>query len=111
MPCLAALCLAAGTFTITDGDTFRTEAQAYRIWGIDAPEPAEDGGFAAEAALVALIGGQDLACEIMDRDRYGRDVVRCETPDGSDIACALVAGGHARDWPRYSGGYYGECDD
>lgn len=110
MTCLAALCIFAGTFTVTDGDTFRTEAQAYRVWGIDAPEPGHPGGFAASAAMTALIGGQDLACEIMDRDRYGRDVVRCAIDGGTDIACAMVLAGHARDWPRYSGGYYAGCE-
>jgi endonuclease YncB( thermonuclease family) len=110
MTCLAALCIAAGTFTVTDGDTFRTEAQAYRIWGIDAPEPREAGGFAAAAGLTALIGGEGLACEVMDRDRFDRDVVRCTLPDGTDIACAMVAAGLARDWPRFSGGHYAGCE-
>lgn len=114
LTCLAALCIAAGTFTIVDGDTFRTQNMSYRIWGIDAPEPRDPGGIASEAALTALIGGQDLACEILDRDHYGRDVVRCTLASGvqagTDIACAMVAAGQAWDWPRYSGGYYSQCD-
>lgn len=110
MTCPLALCLAIASFTVIDGDTLRRPgAPNVRLWGIDAPELGEARGPAARDALRALVEGRPLACDPLDVDRYGRDVARCFLPDGTDIACAMVALGHARDWPRYSGGAYSTC--
>lgn len=109
MFCSLALCLAASSYSITDGDTLRFGDLRIRLWGIDAPEPHRPGGLEARAALVALTAGLPLACEVVDIDSYGRTVARCQLPGEKDIACAMVAQGHARDWPRYSGGAYAGC--
>ena len=98
-----------GAFAI-DGDTFDVNGDRYRIWGIDAPERSEVGGSEATRMLRDLIRGQSLDCTMIDRDPYGRSVVRCILPQGADIACEMVRSGHAVDWPRYSNGYYAECD-
>ena len=95
---------------VVDGDTLKHEGRKYRLWGIDAPESDKPGGRAARDALRAILAGRTLACEVMDTDRYGREVIRCALPDGTDPACTLVAQGHARDWPRYSGGFYRACE-
>ena len=106
----AAIALAPGGYRVIDGDTLgRPAAPAIRLWGIDAPEAGTPAGDAATAALAALVAGRALSCRPMDRDRYGRTVARCRLPDGRDAACAMVAAGHARDWPRFSGGAYREC--
>lgn len=73
------------SYTVTDGDTLRADGVGIRLWGIDAPEPDEPGGPEATAAMRHLT-------------------------DGRDLACVLVAGGWARDWPHYSGGAYAGCE-
>lgn len=107
--CLRDLCLGAGAYTIIDGDTIRRDnAPNIRLWGIDAPEMSDPAGAASRRGLQATTGGQALACDVVDTDRYGRIVGRCYV-DGFDLACAMVAGGWAQDWPRYSGGAYEGC--
>lgn len=107
---IGATCLAVLSYGIHDGDTItRADAPNLRIWGVDSPELRDPGGNAAGAALAALTAGQPLACRVENSDRYGRLVVQCWLPDGRDIACEMVAAGHAQDWPRYSGGHYAGC--
>ena len=91
-----------------DGDTFKIDGHRIRLWGIDAPERSEIGGTAATLALQGLLD-RGVTCQAVDVDRYGRTVAICMLDDGTDIACALVAMGHARDWPRYSKGRYEGC--
>ena len=105
---LASIILAAGIH-VHDGDTIGRGPDRVRIWGIDAPELQEPGGKASRDHLRALIEGQALACTMIERDRYGRRVMRCTLPGGVDLACAMVDAGHAQDWPRYSGGAYAGC--
>lgn len=98
--------------SVWDGDTFRSSAfsERLRVWGIDAPE-LEDrpAGPASGNALRSMIDGKDLTCVVIDLDQYDRFVVRCQL-DGRDIARAMIDMGHAVEWCRFSGGYYGECD-
>jgi endonuclease YncB( thermonuclease family) len=96
-------------YLVIDGDTLKADDFKVRIWGIDAPELSEPAGAASHAALVAVTDGQTLTCAPKYLDRYGRTVALCMVPSGEDIACAMVALGQAKDWPRYSGGYYAEC--
>lgn len=88
-----------------DGDSLYVGGREIRLWGIDAPEFPTAAGRAAKAALRRLAGGRWIVCEVKARDRYDRAVALCRTA-GADLAAALVASGHARDWPAYSGGYY-----
>lgn len=111
LTCLAAICL-TGVVAI-DGDTLRIDAPGkdlrLRLWGISAPEIRDPGGTAARSALADLVHRRQLACDLMDVDRYSRPVVRCALPGGADLACEMVRTGHARDWPRYSRGAYARC--
>ena len=50
--------------------------------------------------------GQVLDCHVRDIDRYKRRVAQCFLPDGRDIGALMVASGLARDYTRYSKGYY-----
>jgi len=97
--------------SVTDGDTFRMVnlKPAIRVWGLDAPEREEAGGYAATHALSVLISDQLLRCHIKDVDRYGRIVGLCFLPDGRDIAAAMIQLRVAQEYCRYSGGFYGTC--
>lgn len=106
---IAAFVLSA--FVIVDGDTLKSGDHKIRLWGIDAAEINNPGGFEAKAALLAITRGQALTCEEINVDRYGRTVARCFLPSGADISCLMVNSGHARDWPKYSGGYYAGCEN
>ena len=87
------------------GDTLHIGEKRIRLWGIDAPELSNDGGLAAKEGLNKHIGGHAITCWQKDTDRYGRIVAQCFF-DGEDVAEWLILNGHARDWPKYSGGYY-----
>ncbi len=98
---------------IIDGDTVEISGQKVRLHGIDAPESRQTcikGGVEwlcgkeAIKAIGAIVGRSEVACEVMDTDRYGRIVGRCVT-DGNDISEALVAQGLALAYRKYSKDY------
>ncbi len=105
---IASIILSAGIH-VHDGDTIGRGPDRVRIWGIDAPELSEAGGKASRDYLRGMIAGKRLSCGLVERDRYGRRVMQCHLPNGADLACQMVAAGHAEDWPRYSGGAYAGC--
>lgn len=90
-----------------------------RLCGIDAPD-RHAGRAAAKAALGELVAGVEVRCLTVgggtpcdgrSKARVGRGgaqrvVAQCWV-GGADIAAELVRQGHACDWPRYSGGWYG----
>jgi endonuclease YncB( thermonuclease family) len=94
-----------------DGDTFRLQdlEPSIRIWGLDAPERGQPGGAEATNMLQNLIQGQTMTCRIRDIDRYDRIVGQCFLSDGQDIAAEMIEARVAREYCRYSGGYYGTC--
>jgi micrococcal nuclease len=96
---------------VLDGDTFtlRGESRRIRVWGLDAPEWDQRGGSNATATLRSLISGETLRCSVLDIDRYGRLVGQCLLPNGRDIAAEMIRSGAAREFCRYSHGYYGTC--
>ena len=47
-----------------------------RLFGIDAPELTQRGGWKARGALIGLAGGHEVAVEPVDLDCYGRIVAR-----------------------------------
>ncbi len=96
---------------VTDGDTFRLSGLdvAVRVWGLDAPERKQRGGTAATNAMRDLIDGKTLTCVERDIDRYRRVLGQCFLENGQDIAAAMIAAGVAREYCRYSRGFYGTC--
>ena len=92
-----------------DGDTLTAGGQAVRLWGVDAPEMDRAAGRRAAGHLRQLIRGAEITCRIKDVDDYDRIVGQCFDAQGRDLACLMVGAGHARDWPRFSGGYYRVC--
>ncbi len=93
---------------VTDGDTIRCNDTKVRIWGIDSPEMSELAGHRARRHMIELTRGQRVTCHPRGHDRYRRTVARCFVGK-TDLACAMVRAGHARDWPRYSRGFYARC--
>lgn len=93
---------------VVDGDTLYLEGVSTRIrlWGVDAPERDENGFDKASETLAALVAGRVLACEQVDTDPYARIVARCFIDDGRDLSAAMIASGAAREYLRFTGGYY-----
>ena len=92
------------TVRITDGDTFRCGSTRVRLYGIDAPElpghcrqgractPGDP--YASTYNLAALLSRGGVVCRAVDRDAYGRTVVRCSAA-GTDMSCSQLSGGFA----------------
>ena len=105
-----------GVARVIDGDTLDVGGVRVRLHGVDAFERSQtcdrpQGPWACGAAAVAAMEnqaeGRRLVCEVLDTDRYGRKVSRCER-DGIDVAEALVKGGLALAYRRYSRDYVDE---
>jgi len=93
---------------VVDGDTLylNNVETRIRLWGLDAPERGEKGGNAATRALREIAHGERLTCKEVDIDRYGRIVGQCFLADGGDVTALMIESGKAREYVRYSGGYY-----
>lgn len=107
-------CSADEAVRVIDGDGIELNGVDYRLWGVDAPEKAQEcerGGLPypcgqdAKDALTALVKGKAVICETLYLDRYKRPVARCEA-DGLDLGSAMVRQGWAIDYRRFSKGYY-----
>lgn len=101
----------SGAATVIDGDTIVVAGQLVRLHGIDAPELDQTFwwrgqqvacGTMSLAALEALTAGVKVRCEAIERDRYGRLVAKCYSPNGIDIGRRLVSSGWALAYRRYS---------
>lgn len=106
----------ASNITVTDGDTFKTEAGKFRLWGVDAFEKKQDCyddnnqpykcGIKAKETLQKIF--QDAAkieCIETTKDRYKRSIAKCEI-DGVELGKLLVQSGWAMDYTQYSGGHF-----
>lgn len=105
-----------GVGRVIDGDTLDVGGVRIRLHGMDAFERDQmcDGprglwacGAAARDALKARAEGRRLVCQVLDTDRYGRKVSRCER-EGADVGRALVMDGLALAYRRYSQDYVDE---
>jgi len=103
-----------GPVKVIDGDTIDVAGVRVRIHGIDAPElkqtfwwqgRQQDCGAMALAALEALTAGVKVRCDIIERDRHGRLVAKCFSPNGVDIGRRMVAAGWALAYRQYSKDY------
>ncbi|MCW1954706.1 MAG: thermonuclease family protein [Roseobacter sp.] len=104
----------AGRIDVVDGDTLRISGETVRLFGIDAPElaqecEAENGavwacGRWARAQMRDAFQGRFARCVEEGRDRYGRSVARCDVA-GVDLGRWLVERGVAFAYRRYSMAY------
>ena len=92
-----------GVAQVIDGDTIDVAGQRIRLYGIDAPELAQncihatgewDCGRRAALWLQQLISTNELSCISKGNDRYGRIVATC-TMGELDIAAEMVSNGWA----------------
>ncbi|WP_296816558.1 thermonuclease family protein [Brevundimonas sp.] len=102
----------AGPAEVIDGDTLRIGAERIRLHGIDAPEIDQRCGETAcgevaRYALSRMIGGETVACQGAERDRYRRLVAVCLV-EGEDLGRWMVAQGWALAYRRYSSDYVAE---
>ena len=109
-----------GAARVIDGDTIVVAEQLVRLHGIDAPELDQtfwwrgrhiSCGTMALAALEALTAGVSLRCKVVERDRHGRLVAKCFSPNGVDIGRRLVSAGWALAYRRYSTDYVDAEDE
>lgn len=100
-----------------DGDSLRAaNGDEYRIFGIDAPELKQSCkeangrswacGRAAKVKLTKFIKGGGVACEVRDKDRFGRYVAVCSAKGVPDLGEALVRDGYAIDLGQKFGNPY-----
>lgn len=106
----------SGTARIIDGDTLAVAGVTIRLFGIDAPERKQtcgdatekwDCGTAATLALTVLIDGRAIACQSVNKDRYGRTVARCSV-EATDLGAEMVLRGLALAYVAYSEDYIGQ---
>jgi endonuclease YncB( thermonuclease family) len=103
-----------GIAAVIDGDTIEIRGIRIRLFGIDAPEGAQDCGRAdgtrwdcaqrATSALENYLRNRPVVCVRRDVDRYGRLVGQC-TVSGVDVNAWLVRNGWAVAYTRYSRDY------
>lgn len=105
----------SGSARVVDGDTLYVGGVKIRLCGIQAPEPHERGGRKASNYLKSLTTGRTVSCIPVGsgtpcdgrsrRTSHDRIVAQCFVGD-EDLAMSLVRSGNAKDWKRFSGGYY-----
>jgi len=99
-----------GRAFVIDGDSIVIRKTQIRLFGVDAPEIDHPYGNIAKWALVSLCKGHDVRAQIIERDTHGRTVALCTLPDGRDLSAEMVKQGLAIDWPKFSGGKYGDME-
>jgi micrococcal nuclease len=90
---------------VRDGDTIELGRLAVRLNGLASPEWDQPGGTEARQAMIELVEGQRVRCELDGSRTHDRCAGVCFL-DGLDLAEAMVQRGLARDCPRFSGGRY-----
>jgi endonuclease YncB( thermonuclease family) len=84
-----------GPAAIIDGEKLRVGETDLRLFGIVPPQLSASFGPQARSALDALANGQNVTCQIRDRDRDGRLLATCSNSAGNDMALELLKHGLA----------------
>ena len=84
---------------VADGDTItilnsQNKQIKIRLYGIDAPEKAQDFGNVSKEHLANLVAGKNIDATVIDIDRYGRSVSRINI-DGKEVAEEMLKSGLA----------------
>ncbi|KAG2493941.1 hypothetical protein HYH03_007871 [Edaphochlamys debaryana] len=104
----------AGAARVVDGDTLVINGERIRMYGVDAPESAQQCkdprgaaypcGLVSKDALDKKIGSAPVRCEVKTKDQYGRNVSVC-TAGGEDLNGWLVSNGYAVAYRQYGKEY------
>jgi micrococcal nuclease len=94
---------------VRDGDTIVVGSMPIRLNGLAAPEGDEPGGAEATKAMLELVQGRTLRCELDGERTHDRCVGVCYL-EGEDISEVMVHRGVARDCPRFSQGRYAKAE-
>ncbi|KAK9865555.1 hypothetical protein WJX84_000465 [Apatococcus fuscideae] len=114
--------LVSGPARVVDGDTLEIAGTKIRLYGIDAPETSQSCrdaqgkdyacGQQSTASIKRFIGGNDVECQVKNKDMYGRSVAACRVAGRAgkegDVNDWMVANGHALAYRQYSKEYVGD---
>lgn len=90
---------------VADGDTITIlnpdmQEVKIRLYGIDAPETAQDFGPQAHKFLDSAVKSKVVTVDVIDIDQYGRSVGRVLL-DGADINGLMISSGYAWLYTKY----------
>src|SRR5580704_14541356 len=98
-PAIAEAADITGTAKIREGDQVQIGSSRIRLGGMDAPSVDQlclnnsgerwTCGVAARDELIKHAGGKSWSCHVVQTDRRGRQIARCEV-DGEDIQKWMV---------------------
>jgi endonuclease YncB( thermonuclease family) len=94
----------AGPVWIVDGDSVEVNRARIRLFGMDAPELSQRGGYKARAHLIRIAGGKTVRVVPMATDRYGRIVARVWLGE-TDLSARMVRDGFAVAMRRWHADY------
>ena len=82
---------------VADGDTLtilnvENKQTRIRLYGIDAPEKAQDFGNVSREHLAGLVAGKTIEVTVVDVDQYGRSIGRINI-DGKEVAEEMLKEG------------------
>ncbi|MBI2376462.1 MAG: thermonuclease family protein [Deltaproteobacteria bacterium] len=88
---------------VKDGDTIVLAGdRTIRVFGIDAPEKAQAFGDVSRKAAGVLLLEKLVKVEVVNRDRYGREVATVWLPDGRSFGAEMVRRGLAWVYTKYT---------
>ena len=83
-----------GTAQAVDGDEIVVGDKLVKLYGIAAPDMTANLGPDARVALDALVSGQRVSCQALDRDQNGNAIAQCKLGT-DDIAAKMLGQGLA----------------
>ncbi len=84
-----------GTAAVIDGEKLRIGETNLRLFGIVPPQLSASFGPQVRTELDGLAAGQNVSCQIRDRDREGWLLATCQNGSGHDMALELLKRGMA----------------
>lgn len=91
-----------GTVThVRDGDTIEVNRRAIRLNGLTCDERGTTLGNQATTAMMSLVSGKTVTCELNGDRTYDREVGRCSLADGRDIGAVMIGQGLCGRCARY----------